>query len=77
MMSDSDIKAWFTGRLPADWTAHEPDIAIDREEITVRLFLPPVELGEDASDDAQAEAAAGRISGWREDTRETRDRHCP
>jgi hypothetical protein len=70
--SDDDIRAWFTGRLPSEWTTEPPDITIDREEITVRLHLSPVALADDASDDAKAEAAAGRISGWREDTRETR-----
>lgn len=69
---DSKIAAWFTGRLPQDWLHATPDITIDREEITVRLHLAPVELGEDASDEAAAEAAAGRISGWREETREAR-----
>src|SRR5262249_21444730 len=59
--------------LPQEWTqAGEPDITIDREEITVRLQLSPVALADDATDDARAEAAAGRISGWREDTREAR-----
>jgi hypothetical protein len=70
--SDDDIKAWFAGRLPADWTAQAPDITIDREEITVRLHLPAIELAGNASDDAKTEAAAGRISGWREETREAR-----
>jgi hypothetical protein len=70
--SDDDIRAWFAGRLPSDWTEHAPDITIDREEITVRLHIAPIELAADASEDAKAEAAAGRISGWREDTREAR-----
>jgi hypothetical protein len=69
---DTDIRAWFSGRLPQDWTSEPPNITIDREEITVVVSLDPVELGEDASDEAAAEAAAGRISGWREDTREAR-----
>ena len=45
-------------------------LAIDREEITVRLQLQPVDLDGDASEEALAEAAAGRVSGWREETRE-------
>ena len=39
--SEADIRAWFTGRLPKDWTSQAPDITIDREEITVRLQLGP------------------------------------
>jgi hypothetical protein len=71
--TDGDITAWFTGRLPQEWTqTGAPHITIDREEITVRLMLAPVELADDASDDAKAEAAVGRISGWREETREAR-----
>ena len=69
---ESHIVAWFAGRLPPDWVHEAPDITIDREEITVGLHLAPVELGEDASDEAAAEAAAGRISGWREESREAR-----
>jgi hypothetical protein len=72
MTSDTDIKAWFTGRLPDEWTTQAPDITIDREEITVRLHVAAVALDEDASDEAKAEAAAGRVSGWREETREAR-----
>jgi hypothetical protein len=70
--SETDIRAWFTGRLPKDWTSQAPDITIDREEITVRLRLDPVELGSDATEQEQHEAAAGRISGWREETRDAR-----
>lgn len=69
---DTEVRAWFTGRLPQEWTQHEPAITIDREEITVRLQLDPVDLEADAADEEKAEAAAGRISGWRADTRETR-----
>jgi hypothetical protein len=67
-----DINAWFRGRLPQDWARHEPVITVDREEITVRITLDPVDLGEHGSQDAQREAAAGRMSAWREETREAR-----
>ena len=63
---------WFAGRLPTDWQAAPADITIDREEITVRLTIPDVELGDDASDVARAEARAGRAKAFREDTREQR-----
>ena len=42
---------------------------IDREEITVRLTVPDVELGEDSSEVARAEARAGRAKAFREETR--------
>lgn len=69
---DADIKAWFSGRLPAEWVGETPEVRADREEITIVVRLDPVELGADASDEERREAAAGRISGWREDTRDAR-----
>ena len=69
----TDIAAWFTGRLPEDWTKRPPTITVDREEITVRIDLEPVTLTDDAaSADDQAAAAAGQISRWREETRDAR-----
>jgi hypothetical protein len=71
--SSAGITAWLTGRLPTDWVAGgPPTIEVDREEITIVLSVPPPTLGDDADDLARAEAAAGRISGFREDTRERR-----
>jgi len=63
------ISAWFLGRLPAAWTATAPDISVDREEITVLITLDAPDLTEVADDAERREAAAGRLSGWREDTR--------
>ncbi|MEJ7742856.1 MAG: hypothetical protein WKF73_10060 [Nocardioidaceae bacterium] len=68
----SDIKAWLSGRLPADWISEAPDVTVDRDEIVVRLTVTPVELGDDSDETAEAEAAAGRLSAWREETRATR-----
>jgi hypothetical protein len=66
------VAGWFAGRLPAQWQAAPPEITIDREEITVRLTIPDVELPEDTSDVARTEARAGRAKAFREDTREQR-----
>jgi hypothetical protein len=71
-VSTADVSAWFAGRLPKEWTATGPKIDVDREEITVWVSVPEVDLGDEATEDARVEAAAGRISGWREDTREQR-----
>jgi hypothetical protein len=69
----SAITSWFLGRLPDTWTATAPaDITIDREEITVVLTMPGPDLPDDAGDADRAEAIEGRISGFREDTREQR-----
>ncbi|MGI8577523.1 MAG: hypothetical protein ACR2KG_06290 [Nocardioidaceae bacterium] len=70
--TEADIRAWFIGRLPKDWTQHPAHITVDREEITTQIQLDSVELDADASDDAWIQADAGRISAWREETREAR-----
>jgi hypothetical protein len=77
MSTDNDstaaIRGWFTGRLPEEWTATAaPTITVDREEITVVLTIAEPGVGDDASEAEQAAARAGRIKGFREDTRERR-----
>ena len=66
-----DVAAWFTGRLPDDWFVGVPEIAVDREEIIVigELAAPSEEFTDEA---AAAAAAAGRISRFREQTRDER-----
>ena len=66
------IQAWFAGRLPAAWTGITAKIEVDREEIAVIITLEPVDLGDGAEPAEQAEAAAGRMSAWREETRRER-----
>ncbi|HET8717017.1 MAG TPA: hypothetical protein VFM50_04635 [Nocardioidaceae bacterium] len=66
------VRGWFTGRLPEEWATTPPEITVDREEITVVLSLSDVDLGEDATDAARAEARAGRAKAFREETRERR-----
>jgi hypothetical protein len=66
-----DVAAWFTGRLPDDWFTAAPEIVVDREEILVigELAAPTEEFADEA---AAAAAAAGRISRYREQTRDER-----
>jgi hypothetical protein len=66
------VQGWFAGRLPEAWRTTAPDVAVDREEITVRLTVPDVDLGDEASEAARAQARAGRASAFREDTRDER-----
>ena len=66
----SETRAWFLGRLPDEWFEGEPEVVVDRDEITVIGTLPPVA---EAGDDAR-EAESGRIARWREDTRGQRMR---
>lgn len=70
-----DAVAWLQGRLPDGWFTGAPDVTVDREEILIVGELPPVE-GEFPDTEAgradQAAAVAGRISRFRETTREER-----
>jgi hypothetical protein len=70
--TESTITAWLRGRLPDAWTATPAAITIDRDEITIVLTVAEPELDGDRSDADRAEAVAGRVSGFREDTRDAR-----
>ncbi len=63
------VAAWFDGRLPDDWF-EDVEVVADREEILVVGTLAAPET--DAAPDDAAEAEAGRISRFREDTRSQR-----
>jgi len=64
----AEAAGWFAGRLPDDWFTGPVDLTIDRDEITVVGTLAEPEAGEG---DAAA-ARAGRISRFREETRQQR-----
>jgi hypothetical protein len=66
---DEVVRGWFAGRLPSDWFVATPEISVDREEITVIGELAAPTLGAEASDPERKAAWAGRIKGFREDTR--------
>ena len=71
------IRAWFLGRLPDGWFTGEPEVIVDREEITVIGELPAVqggaEEGAEAAEQTGAEAmAAGRSRRFRAETRDIR-----
>jgi len=81
------VRGWFLGRLPDGWFDGQPDIVLDREEITVIGNLPPVRAGEAEAEAAEAASegaeagsaearadaiAAGRSRRFREETREAR-----
>ncbi|MCW2528317.1 MAG: hypothetical protein JWM76_3177 [Pseudonocardiales bacterium] len=58
-----DAAEWFAGRLPDAWFDGDPDVVVDREEITVIGRLP-----EPGSDETEARVS-GRVSRFREETR--------
>lgn len=67
------VRAWLTGRLPQEWTQDdEPQVVVDREEITLLLPLTEPDLPKGASAAERAEALTGRVQRWRSDTRERR-----
>jgi len=53
--STEDLRGWLTGRLPDDWFVGEPEVVVDRDEITIvgRLQMPA------PSEGGSAERATG------------------
>ncbi len=68
------MRAWFAGRLPGDWFTETPEVTVDDNEVLVVGTLPETDLGSDATDEDRATAAAARIGGFREDSRDQRVR---
>lgn len=62
-----DAAEWFAGRLPDGWFDGDPQVAVDREEITVVGRLPE-------PDGDTAARASGRAARFREETRSERMR---
>jgi hypothetical protein len=62
------VAGWFAGRLPDEWFTGPVELLLDRDEITVVGTLPEPDPGEGDP----AAARAGRISRFREETREQR-----
>jgi hypothetical protein len=69
-----DAAAWITGAVSDAWFTGPAAVVIDRDEIIIWGRLPEPELGADATDADKAAAQAGRISQFREDTRDDRIR---
>lgn len=69
-----DAAAWVIGLLPDDWFTEPPEVVVDRDEVLVVGRLAEPTLPPDASDPDRAAAEAGRISQFRESTREQRIR---
>jgi hypothetical protein len=74
-MSTSDttsITSWLHGRLPTEWTP-PPRIVVDRDEITITVSIDAPSTSETGTIDVDvSEAIAGRVAGFRDDTRERR-----
>ena len=64
------IAGWFAGRLPDGWFTGPAEVSVDRDEILVVGTVPaPDTAGDEA---ATAAAEAGRVTRFREQTREQR-----
>ncbi|HVA61024.1 MAG TPA: hypothetical protein VNG13_10895 [Mycobacteriales bacterium] len=64
------VTAWLTGRLPDAWFDGTPEVSVDRDEILVVGVLPAITV--EGNPAAVAAAEAGRITRFREETREAR-----
>ena len=64
----AEVAGWFAGRLPDDWFTGPVELTIDRDEVTVVGTLAEPSAGEGEA----AAARAGRISRFREETRQQR-----
>lgn len=75
MITDEDrakVRAWFEGRLPAEWQAGAAEVTVDREEITVLLVVDDVDHDDDDTAAVLEERRAGRATAFREETRARR-----
>jgi hypothetical protein len=77
MTDKAQVTGWLQGRLPDEWFTGPAEVSIDREEIYVvgTLAAPEGVEGQEGTqpDGPEAtEAAKGRISRFREDTRDQR-----
>ena len=63
-MSAAAVSTWLAGRLPEDWFEGAPEVVVDRDEILV--------VGTIAAPEGGPEAEIGRISRFREETRQAR-----
>ncbi len=69
MGHEESIEGWFTGRLPEGWFTQPATVSVDKDEILVVGTLPAVEA---AAEDGRGAAESGRLSRFREETRQER-----
>lgn len=71
MGQHEQVAAWWQGRLPQEWFVGEAQVTVDRDEVVVtgELAAP---AGTPQEGPEASEAALGRISRFREETRDER-----
>ncbi|MFF4233644.1 hypothetical protein [Streptomyces sp. NPDC001820] len=72
MEQEQALRGWFAGRLPEGLFSELVDVTVDREEITVIGRIPEPDLGDDATEAEREASLEGRISEFRERTRDER-----
>lgn len=73
MATKTTAEAWLAGRLPTDWFTGPVEVTRDRDELVIVGNLAEPALEADADDPTTREIAArGRITSFRQDTRERR-----
>ena len=66
------LAGWLSGRLPDAWFEESPSVVVDRDEILIVGRVAPPDVPADADEVSVAAAEAGRLSRFREETREER-----
>jgi hypothetical protein len=66
------LTGWLAGRLPDPWFEDAPSVVVDRDEILIVGRVSPPEVAEGADEVTVTAAEAGRLSRFREETREER-----
>jgi hypothetical protein len=69
LTTESELKSWLRGRLPEGLFVADPEVTVDREEITIVGPIPAPERAEGDSDADHAAAVDGAIAEYRERTR--------
>ncbi|MDQ2849529.1 MAG: hypothetical protein M3Y49_02130 [Actinomycetota bacterium] len=67
-----DAAGWFAGRLPSGLYTGSPTVTVDREEIVVIGDIAAPDLPDDADPTATEAAVEGRLTRFREETRDIR-----
>jgi hypothetical protein len=68
----TDAAAWITGLIPDGLFTGPPEVVVDRDEIVMVGRIPEPALADGATDADRAAAESGRITQFREETRERR-----
>lgn len=70
--STEGLAGWLAGRLPDGWFEGEPKVSVDRDEIVIIGTVSAPELPAGGDEVTTAAAESGRITRFREETRDER-----